>query len=62
MCALTFECFVTHVTAVRSALLMLAGLVAEQSAFLGEAPIADVTAVGSLTGVCTVVLIQTRWY
>lgn len=55
-----FECFVTDVTAVRSALLVLAGLVAEQSAFLGEALLADVTAVGSLAGVCAVVLIQTR--
>lgn len=56
-----FECFVTDVTAVGSALLVLAGLVSKEGTLLCETLLADVTAVGTLACVRPVVPIQSGW-
>ena len=57
MAFLTFEGFATDVAAVGSALLVLAGLVADEGAFLSEALITNITAERTLAGVCPVVFI-----
>lgn len=54
---LTFEGFAADVAAVGAALLVLAGLVADEGAFLREALIANITAERTLAGVCPVVFI-----
>lgn len=54
-----FEGFATYVTAVRTAFLVLAGLVTDEGPFLCEALLTHITAEGTLAGVCPVVFIQT---
>lgn len=53
----TFEGFATYGTAVWTALLVLAGLVTDEGAFLREALLAHVAAKRTLAGVCPVVFI-----
>lgn len=57
----TFEGFAADMTAVRTAFLVLAGFVADEGAFLGEALLANIAAERTLAGVCPVVFVQTRW-
>lgn len=57
----TFEHFVTDVTAVGLALLVLAGLVSKEGTLLCETLLADVTAVGTLARVRPAVPVQTGW-
>lgn len=57
MMYLTFEGFATYVTTVRTAFLVLAGLVADKGAFLCETLLADITAKGTLASVCPMVFI-----
>lgn len=57
----TFKGFAADMTAVRAAFLMLAGFVADEGAFLGEALLANIAAKRTLTGVRPVVFVQTRW-
>lgn len=54
---LTFEGLATNVTAVGAALLVFAGLVADEGAFLREALLTNITAEGALAGVCAVVFV-----
>lgn len=56
-CHRTFEGFVTYVAAVGAALLVLAGFVAQEGAFLREALLANVTAERTLPSVRPVVFI-----
>ena len=57
MAYLTFEGFATYVTAVGTTFLVLAGLVADEGAFLREALLADIAAEGTLAGVRPVVFV-----
>lgn len=57
MAGLTFEGFATYMTTVRTAFLMLAGLVADEGAFLCEALLTNITAERTLTCVRPVVFI-----
>lgn len=58
---LTFESFPTDVAAVGTALLVLAGLVAKEGAFLSEALLAHVAGEGTLTCVSPIVFVQAGW-
>lgn len=53
----TFEGFATYVTTVGTALFVLAGLVADEGAFLREALLTNIAAKRTLTSVCPVVFI-----
>lgn len=55
----TFECFVAYVTAVRSAFLVLAGLVPDERALFCEALLTHVAGERTLASVRPTVFIQT---
>lgn len=55
----TFEGLAADVAAVGAALLVPAGLVAHQRAFLSETPLADVAGERTLAGVSPAVFVQT---
>lgn len=57
----TFKGFPTDVAAVGAALLVLAGLVAKEGAFLGEALLTHVAGEGALARVSPVVFVQAGW-